>query len=104
MHTKNTQRLLLIGIMIGCCRALLLLRKSAAQLALLTFVSIIVLVSPKRLNDWSLRTISVCMSGSVVGNNSHYNNKYITFLSGNILTISTRNTQGFFFFRILKIF
>lgn len=62
MYAKNTQQFLPIGNMIGCCSALLLLRKSAAQLALLTFVSIIVLVSPKWLNDWGLRTILLSMS------------------------------------------
>lgn len=47
--------------------ALSLLCKSAAQLALLTFVSIIPLVSPEWLDDWSLRAILVCASGRVVG-------------------------------------
>lgn len=81
MPSKNTQQFLPIGNMIGCCSALLPLRKSAAQLALLTFVSIIVLVSTKCLNDWSLRTILVCMSGSVVGNNNtNINNNTINTL------------------------
>lgn len=78
MRAKNTQQFLPIGHMIGCCSALLPLRKSAAQLALLTFVSIIVLVSPKWLNDWSLRTILLCMSGSVVGNNNNNINNNTT--------------------------
>lgn len=63
MLTKNTLQLLpsskMIGQMLPC--------KSAVQLALLTFVSIIPLVSPKRLDDWSLRAILVCISGCVVG-------------------------------------
>lgn len=47
--------------------ALSLPYKSALQLALLTFVSIIPLVSPKWLDDWSLRAILVCISGCKAG-------------------------------------
>lgn len=67
MLTKITQQLLPSSKMIGRICALSLPCKSAIQLALLTFVSIIPLVSPKRLDDWSLRAILECIPGCVVG-------------------------------------